>query len=177
MTGILASESDTVDAEPKDSEFHRLFGREDLKIRRAIGAVALIDALGFRGIWKGFPSEKVLQFLARARERATKDAMLRLVFDRQRLSVIAFSDTLLIVAFPRDDSPEGEGLADAIDALAATVSFSRSLGLGAKRKNPSLLIGAVSPWARFLSEGGCSSARPLTRQPSGTRRPTRDWCG
>jgi hypothetical protein len=128
----------TEDAEPTDSEFRQLFSREDLKIKRAVGAVALVDALGFRGIWKRFTSERVLQFLARARERATKDAMMRLIFNRQRISVIAFSDTLLVVAFPRDDAADGEGIAEAIEALAATVSFLQITGSGGEADDPKL---------------------------------------
>lgn len=123
---------------PTDSEFSKLFRSEDLKIRRSIGAVALVDALGFKGIWKRFPSEKVLRFLARARERAIKDAVLRQIFNNQHLSVIAFSDTLLLVAFPRDGAPEDEGLADAIEAIASTVSFLQITGTGGEEDEPKL---------------------------------------
>lgn len=96
------------------------------------GAVAVIDALGFRDIWRRHEPVAILGVLARLQEAARYVADLHSVFSEVLVHSAAFSDTIILAALPRQDSTSG----DAVRALAHTVA---RLAVRATAREPRLL--------------------------------------
>jgi hypothetical protein len=68
------------------------------------GAVAILDALGFKGIWKTPHPSWIVESLSKARNAARRRAKFENTFGSQRMNVATFSDTIVITTQPEEPS-------------------------------------------------------------------------
>jgi hypothetical protein len=88
------------------------------------GAVALFDALGFRGIWQRFPPSAIVTSLTNLRAQATIEA------SRASLFAHVFSDTIAIGAVPKpDDRDPTLAMHNVLDAIVDVVDHVVHVGL------------------------------------------------
>lgn len=90
-----------------------------------LGAVAVIDALGFKGIWQKHSLSSVLQTLRRVRTTALSWSNLRTHFGDQSLPetyATLFSDTVAVVTLVEESSEPKAAQTKAVRHLAQTVA-------------------------------------------------------
>jgi hypothetical protein len=110
-----------------------------------VGAVALLDALGFKGIWNQYPPEDVVHSILNTRARAKRNAELYRRIDDLPIEAHAFSDTLVVTV---------QGFPDAniaLMSLALHVAFAQ--GIAAVMPVPLLYRGCVTAGPLLANDG------------------------
>ena len=111
------------------------------------GAVAVIDALGFRGIWRRYPPEIVIENMQRVKDQFEKD--LREIGDQSKIQFDAafLSDTIIIgLSLPDNDFRE-----KALSIIYVTDVLTRILAWSARSSTPLSYRGAVS-YGKYIIE-------------------------
>ena len=104
------------------------------------GAVAVVDALGFKGIWKRKPVREVLGELRRLKRNVQDLEVVLPLMPLPALSVLVFSDTVAIVAQASSDSEQSR-----LDAICAVVvAVASLLAEGASASVPFVYRGAIA---------------------------------
>ena len=86
--------------------------------------MAIVDALGFRGIWRDHEPSDVVKVLRRAKRNVEGDAEYRTMLTDVEMKVAAFSDTLIFTAFSTAaETTPAERTRATVAAIASTVSF------------------------------------------------------
>lgn len=127
----------------------------------APGAVALFDALGFKGIWKRFPAPAIANTLTALKTAAVSAAT------EADLFAHVFSDTIAIGAIPKPGSKDRTlGMHNVLDAIIDVVDqvvhvglasdpplvFRGTIAVGELIATPDVLVGAAVDEAASLYE-------------------------
>ena len=104
------------------------------------GAVAVIDALGFRQIWRKYPPEVVIENMRKIKDQLEKD--LREIGDRSKIQFDAtfLSDTIIVGL----SLPENEYREKALSIIYLTDILTRILAWFARSSTPLSYRGVVS---------------------------------
>lgn len=111
------------------------------------GAVAVIDALGFRGIWRRYPPEAVIENMQSIKNQLEKD--LREIGDQSKIQFDAtfLSDTIIVgLSLSENDFRE-----KALSIIYVTDILTRILAWSARSSTPLSYRGAVS-YGRYRIE-------------------------
>ncbi len=143
------------------------------------GAIALLDALGFKGIWKRFPAEQILNTLATIQREVEE---LKAEESHMGIPLVLeahfFSDTIAISA-SIPDAPDvdvdtcgallssvayGAGLAQAVAAcFEPLLAYRGCIAVGKMATHGAFVIGeAVDEAAQYMEGRGCSHCLVFT---------------
>lgn len=122
------------------------------------GAVAVIDALGFKGIWERVAPGRVLQGLQEAREAAKRDFAFHNLFltgggRKPAIGVRFFSDTIIVIGTVPDMKLSANApvitLGDVVASVATAVMY---IITGAVRRDPPLAYRGCIAAGQILAE-------------------------
>lgn len=142
------------------------------------GAVAVLDALGFKGIWKRYDPARVLASLKLSSVAAQGQTnFLNKMFAEEKMRVkadiVAFSDTVFLIATADDEGGPLEGVDDLM-AVTAVCGGAATLSLFAALMDPPILyrgavtVGAFASIERtFLVGQAIDDAASLEKEPEG----------
>lgn len=151
----------------RGSRLHKVRKVEDITTQESV--VAVVDALGAKGIWDGKSDPRaVIQSLATARDTAIRSAMVQRLWQTEEVRAVGFSDTIIATTAIQDDAPDAAVEADT------------------KRARPRLTRTRVERQKQISTPDGLKSSSVTTRKmtaertrrggraPTGTLLKTRD---
>jgi hypothetical protein len=122
--------------------------REGRRPTVAQGAVAIIDALGFRGIYRPHGVEKIVKTLSRAKERLEEGHDIRRIVEEPPISIVCFSDTIVMSTYARN----GDELGKAVAHLAAAVASFLYQAITDPKRVPLLYRGCIAAGELTVTE-------------------------